>query len=157
MKALKYKLDSIDHKILRALTLNSRMTTAEIAEHADLSSTPCGRRIRQLEEAGIIEGYTARLNPEAMGLGICVIVAVKLSLQAPEGHEQFLKAIGQQKAITECLLVTGDSDYLLRIWVEDISALAEFIPNVLQGLPCVAETSTTLVLRHVIGATSNTV
>ncbi len=128
------------------------MTTAEIAEHVGLSPTPCGRRIRQLEEAGVIEGYTARLNPEAMGLGICVLVSVKLSFQAPEGHEQFLKATREHREITECLLVTGDSDYLLRVWVENMAALAEFIPAVLQGLPCVAETSTTLVLKHVHGA-----
>lgn len=128
------------------------MTIAEIAEHVGLSPTPCGRRIRQLEEAGVIEGYTARLNPEAMGLGICVLVSVKLSFQAPEGHEQFLKATREHREITECLLVTGDSDYLLRVWVENMAALAEFIPAVLQGLPCVAETSTTLVLKHVHGA-----
>ncbi|MGI3109554.1 Lrp/AsnC family transcriptional regulator [Dickeya fangzhongdai] len=90
-------------------------------------------RIRQLEEAGVIEGYIARLNHNAMGLGICVMVSVKLSLQAPEGHEQFLKAISQHKEITECLLVTGESDYLLRVWGEDIAALADFIPSVLQG------------------------
>ncbi|MDU7391897.1 Lrp/AsnC family transcriptional regulator [Atlantibacter hermannii] len=152
MKTPGFKLDGIDHKILNVLTRNARMTTAEIAEHVGLSPTPCGRRIRQLEEAGVIEGYTARLNPEAMGLGICVLVSVKLSFQAPEGHEQFLKATREHREITECLLVTGDSDYLLRVWVENMAALAEFIPAVLQGLPCVAETSTTLVLKHVHGA-----
>ena len=87
-----------------------------------------------------------------MGLGICVLVSVKLSFQAPEGHEQFLKATREHREITECLLVTGDSDYLLRVWVENMATLAEFIPTVLQGLPCVAETSTTLVLKHVHGA-----
>ncbi|WPD77654.1 hypothetical protein OGM23_10075 [Dickeya fangzhongdai] len=105
-------------------------------------------RIRQLEEAGVIEGYTARLNHNAMGLGICVMVSVKLSLQAPEGHEQFLKAISQHKEITDVssspvrvAIFCAYGGKTLLLWRFSIT-----------GLPCVVETATTLVLKHLLGS-----
>ncbi|AGM44755.1 Lrp/AsnC family transcriptional regulator [Aeromonas hydrophila] len=156
MKALKFITDTIDRRILELLKRNARMTVAEIAEQVGLSPTPCGRRIKQLEDAGIIEGYTAKISEEALGLGICVFVSIKLSLQTPEGHSQFLDAIRMRPEITECMMVTGDSDYMIRLWVKDIPSLAEFIPSVLQAIPCVSETSTTLILKNIDGLNSLT-
>lgn len=146
------KLDAIDHRILAALVENGRLSTIDIADRVGLSPTPCGRRIRQLEDSGVIHGYTARLNPTALGMNVCVIVTVKLRRQDPDGHSQFLKVVESRPEISECLLVTGSSDYLLRIWVKDIDDLASFIPATLQGVPAVAETSTMLVIKHVGGA-----
>lgn len=124
------------------------MSNLDVAERVGLSPTPCSRRIRHLEDAGVIEGYAAKINPAALGLTLCVMVSVKLGRHGPEGHEQFLQAIRDRPEITECLLVTGGSDYLLRVWVEDIDALREFVTNTLQGIPAVAETSTMLVLKQ---------
>ncbi|PTM38883.1 Lrp/AsnC family transcriptional regulator [Bosea sp. 124] len=144
--SLRQRFDAIDRRILIHLIDDGRMPNLDVAEKVGLSPTPCSRRIRQLEEAGVIEGYSARINPAALGLNLCVMVSVKLARHGPDGHEQFLQAIRDRPEITECLLVAGASDYLLRVWVEDIDALREFITNALQGIPAVAETSTMLVL-----------
>ena len=144
----KLRLDAIDRRILKVLVEDGRASNLDVAEKVGLSATPCSRRIRQLEDAGVIEGYTARVNPTALGLKLCVVVSVRLARHGPDGHEQFLKAIKDRPEITECLLVTGANDYLLRIWVEDIEALREFITIALQGIPAVAETSTMLVLKQ---------
>ncbi len=141
------RFDAIDRRILDQLVSDGRMSNLEVAEKVGLSPTPCSRRIRQLEEAGVIEGYSAKLNPAALGLSLCVMVSVKLARHGPDGHEQFVKAIQDRPEITECLLVTGETDYLLRVWIEDIDALREFITSTLQGIPAVAETSTMLVLN----------
>lgn len=142
------RLDAIDRRILKVLVEDGRASNLDVAEQVGLSATPCSRRIRQLEDAGVIEGYTARVNPTTLGLKLCVVVSVRLARHGPDGHEQFFKAIKDRPEITECLLVTGANDYLLRIWVEDIEALREFITNALQGIPAVAETSTMLVLKQ---------
>ncbi|MDQ0471932.1 Lrp/AsnC family transcriptional regulator [Labrys wisconsinensis] len=147
--SLRPRLDAIDRKILRHLVEDGRMSNLDVAERVGLSPTPCSRRIRQLEESGVIDGYSARINPAALGLKLCVVMFVKLSRYGPEGHEQFLEAIGKRPEITECLLVSGRSDYLLRVWVEDTDALREFTINALQGIPAVAETSTMLVLNQI--------
>ena len=151
-KSPQSRLDPIDRRILKALMEDGRMSTLDVAEKVGLSATPCSRRIRQLEDAGVIQGYAARINPAALGLNLCVMVSVRLARHGPDGHDQFLKAIKDRPEVAECLLVTGASDYLLRIWIEDIEALREFITNALQGIPCVAETSTMLVLNETRGS-----
>lgn len=141
------RLDAIDRRILAALQADGRMSTLEVAARVGLSPTPCSRRIRRLEEAGVIEGYFARVNPAALGLGICVMVSVRLARQGPDGHGQFLDAIRGRPEITECLLVTGNIDYLLRVWVADIDALRTFITGTLQSIPTVGETATMVILN----------
>lgn len=140
-------LDPIDQRILAALQANGRMSTLDVADLVGLSPTPCSRRIKRLEETGVIEGYTARVSPSAMGLTICVMVSVRLARQDPEGRSEFLSAIQERPEITECLLVTGSVDYVLRVWVKDIDALRDFITEALQSIPAVAETSTMVILN----------
>ncbi|QKC98548.1 Lrp/AsnC family transcriptional regulator [Mesorhizobium sp. NZP2298] len=140
-------LDAIDHKILRELRADARVSTVDLAARVGLSPTPCARRVKRLEDSGVIQGYAARINPSAMGLAICVIVSVRLGKQGPEGAGEFLREVAKRPEITECLLVTGNIDYLLRVWVKDIAALRNFISNVLQSIPSVAETSTMVVLN----------
>ncbi len=142
-------LDAMDHRILAALQANGRMSTLDVAEAVGLSPTPCSRRIKRLEETGVISGYTALVDPGALGLGLSVVVSVRLARQGPEGHGQFLEAIRGRSEITECLLVTGNVDYLLRVWVKDMPALREFVTVNLQSIPTVAETSTMLVVDDV--------
>jgi Lrp/AsnC family leucine-responsive transcriptional regulator len=143
-------MDAIDRRIIGLLMRNGRMSNLELAEKVGLSPTPCSRRIRQLEEAGVITGYSARIDPAALGLALSVIVSVKLGQHGPDGHEEFRKAIRDRPEISECLLITGTADYLLRVWVADIEALREFITNTLQAVPAVAETSTMLVLDQTL-------
>ncbi|WP_217636808.1 MULTISPECIES: Lrp/AsnC family transcriptional regulator [Pseudomonas syringae group] len=141
------ELDTIDRRMLAALEANGRISTVELAEIVNLSPTPCGRRLKRLEEEGVIIGYEAKLNPEALGLGICVIVSVRLSKQSPDASNQFIQAVQQHPEITECLLVTGNIDYMLKVWVRSIEALRIFLSKALQSIPCVEETSTMVVLE----------
>tara|TARA_Y100000588_G_scaffold232874_1_gene246544 strand:+ start:388 stop:855 length:468 start_codon:yes stop_codon:yes gene_type:complete len=142
------KLDRIDKQILKELIEDGRKSTVEVADKVGLSSTPCGRRIRQLEDDGFITGYSANLSPKALGLNICVLITVKLNRHAPDGHEQFIREIESHPEVSEYILVAGNYDYLLRVWVEDTDALTRFVANVLQGIPSVSETSTMLVLKQ---------
>ena len=141
-------LDSIDHRILTALRRDGRISMLDLADKVGLSPTPCGRRVRRMEEAGVITGYEARIDPVALGLNISVLATVRLARHGVEGTEQFLNAISKHPEITECLLVTGNIDYVLRIWVRDIDALGTFIRDVLQSIPAVTETTTMVILKH---------
>jgi Lrp/AsnC family transcriptional regulator, leucine-responsive regulatory protein len=141
-------LDSIDHRILSVLRRDGRISMLDLAEQVGLSPTPCGRRVKRMEEAGIITGYAAQIDPMALGLNISVLVSVRLVRHGIEGTDQFLTAIARHPEITECLLVTGNIDYILRIWVKDIDALGTFIRDVLQNIPAVTETTTMVILKQ---------
>jgi len=140
------ELDQIDRRIIRALQDDGRMSNLDLAAQVGLSPTPCNRRVKRLEEAGVIKRYAAIIDPAAFGMGIGVIVNVKLAPQNPDAAEQFLVAVQTQPEVTECMLVTGSVDYLLRVWVKDIAALRAFITMGIQSLPCVASTETMVIL-----------
>lgn len=141
-------LDSIDLKILDVLRQDGRIPMLDLATRVGLSPTPCGRRVRRMEEAGIIRGYAAIIDPAAVGRAIGVMIAVRLARHSPEGTQQFLSAVARHPEITECLLVTGNIDYMLRVHLADIDALALFIRDVLQAIPSVIETTTMVILSH---------
>ena len=141
-------LDSIDHRILDVLRRDGRISMLDLADRVGLSPTPCGRRIKRMEEAGVITGYAAQIDRRALGLQVCVLVSVRLARHGPEGTREFLSAVARHPEITECLLVTGNLDYMLRIWVRDIEALGVFIRDVLQSIPAVAETTTMVILKQ---------
>jgi Lrp/AsnC family leucine-responsive transcriptional regulator len=105
------------------------------------------RRLKRLEETGVIIGYSARINPVALGLGVGVIMTVRLAKQSPADIAEFLVVVRCQPEITECLLVTGNLDYVLRLKVRDVEALRDFILSKIKTIPCVAQTSTMLVLE----------
>lgn len=141
-------LDSIDHRILDVLRRDGRISMLDLADRVGLSPTPCGRRVKRMEEAGVITGYAAQIDRRALGLQVCVLVSVRLARHGPEGTREFLSAVARHPEITECLLVTGNLDYMLRIWVRDIEALGVFIRDVLQSIPAVAETTTMVILKQ---------
>lgn len=141
-------LDTIDRRILAELEKNGRMSVQDLAERVGLSPTPCGRRLKRPEESGVIGGYHADIDRTALGLNISVLVSVRLARHGPKGTQQFLSAIAKRPEITECLLVTGNVDYVLRVWVSDIDALGTFIRDVLQSIPSVTETSTMVILKQ---------
>lgn len=141
-------LDAIDTRILDVLQRDGRISILDLAERVGLSPTPCGRRVKRMEEAGVIRGYAAQVDPVALGLTVSVLVSVRLALHGTEGTEQFLSAIARRPEIMECLLVTGNVDYVLRIWVRDIDALGTFIRDVIQAIPAVAETTTMVILKQ---------
>ncbi|OYU38132.1 MAG: AsnC family transcriptional regulator [Pseudorhodobacter sp. PARRP1] len=141
-------LDSMDHRILDVLRRDGRISMLDLADRVGLSPTPCGRRVKRMEEAGVITGYVAQIDRRALGLNVCVLVSVRLARHGPEGTREFLSAVARHPEITECLLVTGNLDYMLRIWVRDIEALGIFIRDVLQSIPAVAETTTMVILKQ---------
>lgn len=142
-----HELDNIDREIIAVLQQEGRISNIELAERVGLSPTPCGRRVRRLETTGVITGYAARVDPAALGLGVSVLVNVRLSKQTPADIEQFLTAVQQQTEITECLLIAGNIDYVLRVRVRDVEALRDFVLTKLKRIPHVAETTTMLILE----------
>lgn len=141
-------LDSIDLRILNVLRVDGRISMLELADRVGLSPTPCARRVKRMEEAGVIKGYGAQVDPKALGLTVSVLCLVRLAQHGTDGTKQFLTAVAKHPEITECLLVAGSVDYVLRIWVRDIDALGTFIRDVLQSIPAVIETTTMVILKQ---------
>src|SRR5688572_10990560 len=110
-------MDDIDRKILKHLQDHARVTNAELADHVGLSPAPCLRRVRALEESGVIRKYVTLLDPKAINMGVTVFVQITLDLQVENRLEVFEKAIMRRPEVLECYLMTGDSDYLLRVVV----------------------------------------
>lgn len=141
------ELDAIDHRIIKILQHEGRISNLELAERVGLSPTPCSRRLKRLEDTGVISGYGARINPAALGFGISAIVTVRLGRQTPADIRTFLSGVRSAPEITECLLVAGNLDYVLRIRVRDVDALKKFILEKLKQIECVSETTTMLILE----------
>ena len=139
-------LDETDRRIIAVLSDEGRISNLDLADRIGLSPTPCSRRVKRLEEAGIIMGYGARVNPTAMGQSVSVMVQVRLSQQSPADIEAFMSAVHRLPEITECLLVTGNLDYVLKVQTKDVEALRDFVLKELKAIPCVSETSTMLIL-----------
>ena len=138
--------DDVDMKILAILRAEGRISNLELAERIGLSATPCSRRVKRLEDIGVINGYGARINAAAMGQGVSVLVNVRLSRQTPSDIDAFMTAVHRLPEITECLLVTGSVDYVLKVQTKDTEALRDFVLKELKAIPSVSETSTTLIL-----------
>jgi DNA-binding Lrp family transcriptional regulator len=121
------ELDAIDRRILETLQRDGRLSNAELADKVGLSASPCWRRVKALEEAGIIKGYVAQLDAKAVGLPVNVFMSVSLTTQVQSALQRFEKAVQQRPEVMECYLMTGDSDYLLRIVVPDLEAYERFV------------------------------
>ena len=139
-------LDETDRKIIAVLAEEGRISNLELADRIGLSPTPCSRRVKRLEEEGVIMGYGARVNPTAMGQSVSVMVQVRLSQQSPADIDEFMSAVHRLPEITECLLVTGNLDYVLKVQTRDVEALRDFVLKELKAIPSVSETSTMLIL-----------
>lgn len=142
------ELDPLDHKILAALQENARISILELAERVGLSATPCARRIKRLEEAGVIERYATLLNAERLGLGMNIFVTVRLRNQTRASIEIFERAIRAMPEITECYLVAGGHDYLLHVRVADIAAFRDFMRERLIRIESVGETESSIALEQ---------
>ncbi len=127
MTTLPVALDDIDRRVLEQLQRDGRLSNAELAERVGLSSSPCWRRVKALEAAGVIKGYVAVVDAKAVGLPVNVFVNVSLSTQVEAALQRFEKAVRQRPEVMECYLMTGDSDYLLRVVVPDLEAYERFV------------------------------
>lgn len=140
------KLDATDHQILAVLRADGRVSMLDLADRVGLSPTPCGRRVKRMEQAGVIRGYHASVDRAVLGQSVGALISVRLTRHGTEGPQQFLSAVAKRAEVTECLLVAGNVDYILRVMVEDLEALARFIHDVLQKVSTVVETSTMVIL-----------
>jgi Lrp/AsnC family leucine-responsive transcriptional regulator len=142
-------LDAIDRKILGILQQEGRITAQELAERVGLTASPCLRRIRMLEEAGVIRRYVAVVDQKAVGLPVSVFVSVKLERQREEELDRFAAAIARWPEVLECYLMTGPRDYLLRVVVPDLEAYEAFLKAKLTRLDGVQSIESSFALGQV--------
>ncbi len=143
----KVKLDRIDRKILNDLQENGRMTNVELAERAGISAPPCLRRVRALEEAGVIKGYHADIDPVSLGYGVSVFAQVGLAKQSEHDQKQFEDLVKSWPQVRECHLVSGEADYILKIVAEDWGAYQAFLTQHLSSAPNVSHIKSALGVR----------
>ena len=132
-------LDRTDLRLLAELQQDARLTVAELAERVSLSSSPCWRRVRRLEQAGYIEGYHARLSAPRLGYGITAFVSVVMGSHGQDIARAFEAAIQDIPEVVACHNVSGEYDFLLEVVATDLASYGQFARNVLQALPGVRE------------------
>lgn len=140
------ELDAIDRRILRALQRDGRLPIVALAEQAGLSPTPCQRRVKRLEEEGVIARYAAVLDPARLGLPLQAFVMVALESHAEEVVSRFLVALAERPEVLAAYAMSGEMDYLLHVLAADLDAYGEFALKALLRLPGVKETRSSFVL-----------
>jgi len=142
-------LDAIDRKILAALQIDSRITMQQLAEKVGVSISPCHRRVKLLEERGVVTRYMALVDQKAIGLPVSVFISIKLVRQKEEDLNRFAKAISKWEEVLECYLMTGNRDYLLRVVAADLSSYEAFLKNKLTRLDGIASIESSFALSQV--------
>jgi len=144
------EFDAIDRKIIELLLVDARMSVTEIAERVNLSATPCARRIKQLEQSGIITGYHAATDPHKLGYRLAVFIAVGMDKHTAERFEQFEENVKSFDEVVSCSIVTGRSeDYLIKVLVRDMAHYEEFLLHRLNRIEGVSHVHTSFELREV--------
>ena len=123
------ELDSTDRRILEALQRNARLPNTELAEAVGLTPAPCLRRVKRLEEEGVIDRYTALLNPNRIGLGLTVFVMITLDRQTKRTYDDFANQMRSHPEVLECYLLLGERDFLLKVVVADLETYQQFYLN----------------------------
>jgi len=142
------QIDGIDAKILHLIQDNAALSVADIADKVGLSSSPCWRRIKRMEEIGIIKHRVTILDREKLGLDFEVFVAVKLALPNRVNMEKFEKAVNQMPEVVQCAVVTGAVDFMLRVVTKDMHAYDDFLREVLLGIDLISDVQSRIVLRQ---------
>ena len=135
-------MDEKDRQIIRELQRDGRLTNQELAEKVNLSASPCLRRVRLLEESGVIQGYTALIDQKAYGLPITVFIRIRLDRHNSESVKAFEDKVRRSEDILDWFLMTGDCDYLLRVIVESLEAYESFIRREIHNMPGIASIDT---------------
>lgn len=142
-------LDSIDRRLLAAVQTDGRLSQQELAEAAGLSASQCGRRLKRLEESGVIAAYTARLDPARLGYDVTAFVTVTLAAHGEAAAGRFHRAVERIPEVLECWAVTGDGDYLLRVVAENLKAFSDLLMHQLLALPEVATVRSNIALDRI--------
>ena len=143
-------LDKIDRQILALLRENARMSNLELAESVNLSPTPCASRVKQLEDAGIITGYSVTTDPRKLGYQLSVYIAISMDKHTAERFSNFEKKLRDFPEVVSCSIVTGRSeDYLIKALVKDMAHYEEFLLHRLNRIEGIAQVHTSFELREV--------
>ena len=144
-----FKLDKTDLKILKLLQENSKITNLDLSKKIGLSPAPTLERVKKLEQSGIIVSYHAKVDASAMGLNVKTYVLVSLAWQKPNALDNFIKKIKQIDEITECYIITGDADFLLKIVCKDIASYEKLLFKTLSQIEEIERLKTLMTLSKV--------
>ncbi len=145
------KLDRYDYRILNILQQEGRISNQELADRIGLSPSPCLRRVKALEEAGIIIGYHAELDARKLGYSLMALIHISMERHTADQFDRFESAIRELPEVQECLLITGqDADYQLKVVVADMDAYQELLLNRITRIPGVSGVHSSFVLRRVV-------
>jgi DNA-binding Lrp family transcriptional regulator len=142
-------LDRTDRRILAELQRNARIANQDLADAVGVSASACWRRVRALEESGVIQRYAAVLDPVRLGLPVSILINVSLEKQGEKALQVFESAVAEWPEVMECTLMTGDADYLLRVVVADLAAYEQFLMRKLTRIPGIASIRSSFALRDV--------
>ena len=147
--AVSPSFDRTDLRLLALLQRDGRASNADLAAQVNLSPSACLRRIQRLEAAGVVAGYAARLDPQALGLGLQAFVRVQLEKHGAPGIERFVAGVQEWDEVVACHALTGDMDYLLHVYVQDLEHFSRFLLDRLLNNTGVADVNSSFVLRTV--------
>lgn len=145
---MQVELDTIDRQLLSALQANARLTTSDLAQATGLSQSPCWRRIRRLEEAGLIAGYQARLDRRKLGYGVVAFVSITIDHQNEARNTLFAEAVSAIPEVVMFHAVTGTADFLLMVVAEDLDSYSTLLQQKLHRLPGAQQVQTNVSLRE---------
>jgi len=148
-------LDRVDRNILRILQKEGRISNLDLAEKTALSPSPCSRRVKRLEDEGLVSSYVARLNPDKLGLKLMALIQISLDRHTPERFENFEGIVNTFEEVMECYLITGQqADYLLKVIVPDMDYYQEFLLGKLTRIDGVTGVHSSFVMRKVVDSTA---
>ena len=148
-------IDRYDRQILEHLQKDGRISNQDLADRIGLSPSPCLRRVRALEEAGIVKGYRALLDAKALGYSLMALIYISMDMHTPERFDNFERQIRENPEVLECLMITGqDADYQIKVVVKDMDAFQELLLNRITRIHGVTGVHSSFVLRKVIDKTA---
>jgi Lrp/AsnC family leucine-responsive transcriptional regulator len=149
------EFDKLDKRILRELQIDGSISNTDLAERVGLSATPCARRVKRMQDEGLIQGQVFILNASQLGLKLSALVQVSMDRHTPDRFERFETEIKKYPQVVECLLITGQSaDYQLKVIVPDMDFYQEFLLNILTRIEGVADVHSSFILRKVLDTTA---
>jgi Lrp/AsnC family leucine-responsive transcriptional regulator len=140
------RLDRLDARIIAELQKDGRSSVVELGERIGLTGTPCARRVRQLEQNGVILGYTAIVDPARLGLKVQAFVQVKLNRHTDENVDQFQRELASLEHVVSCQAITGEYDFMLQVVAPDLEALSALVLKKLLKISCVRDVHSSIVL-----------
>jgi DNA-binding Lrp family transcriptional regulator len=143
------QLEPGDVRILRTLQNEGRLTNQELADRVGMSTSPCWRRVKRLEDTGVIRGYQAVIDRRAVGLGVLAFIRVQIDTHSHDQAERFSEEVRKLDAVIACYSVAGEADFLLQVVAEDLDSYADFAMTVVRRLPGIKEMNTMFVLKDI--------